>query len=183
MFEYADTCVTEMALKGLNGLPLGDVKLSLQRVPAQMAQVLLQPVAKPTVEPTVSVKDSAAEPTTSTADASLLAVPPATVIRLGNLSTVSDLMDDELFEELQEDVADECNRHGTVRTVAIPRPNGVRVEDYADTGVGYVFVQFTTIEGAGKARSAISGRCFSGRTVHAGFYPEELFLNKVSGWV
>ena len=36
--------------------------------------------------------------------------------------SAEDLRDDELFEDLQEDIAEECNSYGTVRSIVIPRP-------------------------------------------------------------
>ena len=47
--------------------------------------------------------------------------PLSSVIRLSNMTTPADLTDNDLYEELLEDVADECNTHGTVKSIVIPR--------------------------------------------------------------
>lgn len=92
--------------------------------------------------------------------------------------------DDELYLELQEDVSEECNNYGSVRSLVIPRGNyaasssgGSRSAN--DESVGMAFVHFTHSEGAEKARQAVAGRSFNGNTVRASFYPEALFLSKI----
>ena len=173
-----------MALKGLNGLALGDGKLSVQKVPVQMAALLLQPASAGT-----STSSSGGSTSPRANDGSdkntegggmtndpLSTHPPTCVVRLGNMTTAEDLVDDELYEELLEDVADECNRHGTVRSVVVPRPTEDTV---AAAAVGFVFVHFTTTEGASKAKGAIAGRSFNSKIVTAVFYPEDLFQSKV----
>jgi len=184
VFEYVDTVCTELALKALDGLALLDQKLSAQRVPSNMVSVLLPPSC--IVSESFYSDSKKGNAAGGGGVDSLENYPPSTVIRLGNMAAIEDILDDELYEELQEDVADECNKHGTVRTVVIPKPvAGSTVGTGGDAaslgpGVGYVFVSFTTSEGAGKARGAIAGRKFNGKTVEAVFYPEDLFQNKVS---
>ena len=85
------------------------------------------------------------------------------------------MRDDEIYEELQQDIADECNQHGTVRSIIIPRPVG----DAVGPGVGEVFVCFTHAEGTQKAKAAVHGRTFNGLSVKAVFYPVDLFHAKV----
>ena len=43
VFKYADDDSTSNAIAGLNGRPLGDEKLVIQRVPPQMIKTLIQP--------------------------------------------------------------------------------------------------------------------------------------------
>lgn len=167
VFEYTENIATETALRGLDGLGLGDLKLSIQRVPSHMAAWLLQPTSSTTTSTSNSIPSA-----TPGEDE----YPASCVIRLGNMAAEDDLTDDELYEELQEDVADECNKHGTVKSVVIPRvPSGS--SDPVD-GLGYVFVYFTNTDGAGKAKAVIHGRSFNGKSVQATYYPEELFLMK-----
>ena len=47
-------------------------------------------------------------------------------------------------------------------------------------GVGKIFVEFTDVGGASKARSVVAGRTFNGNLVGAEYYPEGLFMKKVS---
>jgi hypothetical protein len=78
----------------------------------------------------------------------------------------------------QEDVNDECNNYGTVRAIVIPRPSGSSVDD-EEKSVGNIFVSFTSPEAATKAKNALSGRTYDGKSVVAVFYPEKLFEQKV----
>lgn len=106
MFEYESTDAAIASVTGLNGISLGEFRLSLQRVPQAMVSMLLQPV--------VSKAPEAKNP--------LVEMPPTAALQLCNMVAAEDLRDDELYLELMEDVADECNSHGTVRSIAIPRP-------------------------------------------------------------
>ena len=75
-----------------------------------------------------------------------------------------------------EDVSEECNEHGTVRSIIIPRPSLAR--DDLSSGVGFIFVQFTSEEGCARALTAVHGRSFNGQLVQATFYSEKLFDEK-----
>ena len=174
VFEYTETSAADGAITGLNNLDIAGFKLAAQRVPLHAAAVLLQPAQVPaTVAPTGT---SAPPPPTGPRDP-LTDHPPTTVIRLSNMTTQEDLTDDELYLELQEDVAEECNNYGAVRSIIIPRSS----ETGNSGAVGYVFVHFNTVEGAIKAKAAVSGRSFNGQLVGVVFYPEALFTKKV-GW-
>lgn len=51
-----------------------------------------------------------------------------------NMVTPDELKDDEEFEDLQEDVREECTKYGYVRSIEIPRP----IEGVDVPGVGKV---------------------------------------------
>ena len=76
---------------------------------------------------------------------------------------------------MKEDVAEECNTHGQVRSIVIPRGNHETGQGNNDESVGMVFVHFDSSSSAMKAQKAIAGRSFNGNTVRATFYPESLF--------
>merc|ERR1712094_108962 len=77
-------------------------------------------------------------------------------LSLENMLTREDVAGDE-YEEIVEDIKEECAKHGEVEKVAIPRPNA----DGPDPeGVGKVFVKFATVDAARKASDALSGRTF-----------------------
>lgn len=135
-----------------------------QRVPASTAAVLLQPIAA------TAPAASAVPLSTSTSSDPLINLKPTSVLRFLNMVTASDLDDDESFKDLKDDVSEECGAHGTVKSVIIPRPN-VDCE-----GIGEIFVHFSDVEGAVKARNAVSGRVFNGNPVRTTFFPEDLFV-------
>mmetsp|Transcript_19966 Transcript_19966/g.25153 ORF Transcript_19966/g.25153 Transcript_19966/m.25153 type:complete len:699 (+) Transcript_19966:104-2200(+) len=156
VFEYEDIGAVEIATKGLNDLPIGDKKLMVQAVPDGMAEVLLKPVE---IKP---VGDENGDPTR--------------VVCLTNMVTPEELVDDQEFEDIKEDVADECNKFGTVKSIEIPRPAaaGEHVP-----GLGKIFLEFADLVGASKARKSLAGRTFANKKVEATFYPEDLFNDKI----
>lgn len=101
---------------------------------------------------------------------------PATrVLVLTNMVTVEELMNDQEYREIVEDIEIECRKHGEVRAVVIPRPptNGEHVP-----GLGKVYVEFGSEEAAARARLDVEGRQFGGRTVGAEYMTPEKFANR-----
>jgi splicing factor U2AF 65 kDa subunit len=158
IFEYSESSATDLAVVGLGNIDLLGSKLMVQRIPANAAELLLKPAG-------------AAAVSSSSADDRNSRIEPTRVIRLSNMTTDEDLNDDELYEDLKEEITEECNKHGQVLSVAIPR-NG--------HGLGFVFVEFATVVDAGKGFKAIAGRKFSGNIVVGSYYPEDLYARKVS---
>lgn len=161
VLEYQNSEITDGVVSGMNNLDVGGLKLFVQRVPISSADLLLKPTSV-----TKEKKDVLED------------LQPTSVIRLSNMTTEEDLKDSNLYEELIEDVADECNNHGVVKDIKIPR--GAGNFDPSDPSVGKIFVHFTDADSAEKAMKAVSGRKFNGQTVVAHFYPEDLFLDKVA---
>lgn len=162
VLEYEDNSVTEAAMKGLEEITLGKNKLIVQRVPVQNVSLLLQPTnLQSSSQDLTTLKNEINDPLTH--------YPTTNVIRLLNMVTSEDLSDDELYMELLEDVGEECNSHGTVKSIQIPR---------SGNGVGEVFVHFLHQIGAVKTKEAIAGRSYAGKIVYVTFYPEELFESK-----
>ncbi|PIA17122.1 hypothetical protein COEREDRAFT_97055 [Coemansia reversa NRRL 1564] len=99
------------------------------------------------------------------------------IVQLLNMVTPADLADDAEYEDIVEDVRDECSTHGEVSDVVIPRNSA----DHPDTqvpGVGKVFVKFADVMAATSALNALAGRQFMGRTVIASYISEEDFTNR-----
>lgn len=98
-----------------------------------------------------------------------------------NMVTADELRNDQDYEEIIEDVNDECSKYGEVEGVRIPRPVKREAKwnpgetaaeakaraDAADAeaGVGKVFVKFASLEAVEKALNGIAGRQFGGRTI------------------
>eukprot|EP01018_Ginkgo_biloba_P019385 Gb_22808 [translate_table: standard] len=94
------------------------------------------------------------------------------VVQLSQVVGPDELRDDNEYEEILEDMRDEC---GTLTNLVIPRPGSSDSED--PLGVGMVFVEYSDTHGAAKAVAALNGRKFGGNIVLATFYPEEKFLH------
>lgn len=103
------------------------------------------------------------------------------VIMLLNMVTPEELYDEQDYQEIFEDINEECSKYGDIEGVKIPRPipkkKGWEAADTAAitearnkkmdeiSGVGRVYVMYKDIESAGKAMKAIAGRQFGGRTI------------------
>nr|XP_042904971.1 poly(U)-binding-splicing factor half pint isoform X2 [Parasteatoda tepidariorum] len=99
----------------------------------------------------------------------------SSVIVLRNMVGVEDLDDD-----LESEVTDECGRYGVVNRVIIYQERQSEDDD-ADIIVK-IFVEFNTSTEACKARDALNGRFFGGRIVKAELYDQTLYeANDLSG--
>jgi len=77
---------------------------------------------------------------------------PSNVICCKNMVTMKELEDDEEYDEIYDDVWEECQNYGKVNSIKIPRPE---VKGIIVAGIGKVFVEFTTKDGAAFARDVI----------------------------
>ncbi|XP_054917183.1 poly(U)-binding-splicing factor PUF60 isoform X8 [Dermacentor andersoni] len=97
------------------------------------------------------------------------------VVVLRNMVGVEDLDD-----ELESEVTDECGRFGTVKRVIIYQER--QSEDDNAEIVVKIFVEFSQAQEAASARDALNGRFFGGRLVKAELYDQTLYeANDLSG--
>ncbi|KAJ6636175.1 Splicing factor U2AF 50 kDa subunit, partial [Pseudolycoriella hygida] len=157
--EYVDFNITDQAIAGLNGMQLGDKKLIVQRasvgaknttVAGQVAPVQIQ-------VPGLSLVGTSG--------------PPTEVLCLLNMVTPDELRDEEEYEDILEDIKEECNKYGVVRSVEIPRP----IEGVEVPGCGKVFVEFNSIVDCQKAQQALTGRKFSDRVVVTSYFDPDKY--------
>lgn len=117
--------------------------------------------------------------------------PPSRVVLLENMVSLADLSSDDAFNDLLIDIEEECEKHGTLSSVVIPRPiaaegdkddkqasshSGPRVP--AGQGTGRIFVRYESVESAVAAQAKLHGRSFEGHRVVASFYPEDKLANQ-----
>ncbi|KAG8760660.1 hypothetical protein FRC14_002341 [Serendipita sp. 396] len=172
--EYIDPAVTDIATEGLNGMDLGDKKLIVQRAsvgakgvpfpnfPEEMMPEIPQPIV-------------AMDPNKERTGRILLML---------NMVVPEDLYDDEEYQEILDDVREECTTFGPVEDLRIPRPlkkdrarwgvadpNALTAAEIAAAdeaaGVGRVYVKFADDDGAINALRQLAGRSFAGRTIVA----------------
>ncbi|KAI8376512.1 uncharacterized protein BYT42DRAFT_615241 [Radiomyces spectabilis] len=159
--EYADPSVTDLACQGLNNMELGDRKLVVQRASIGAKQ-----------------GGAGAEPQNSALPISLIPVggikeeDATRILQLMNMVTPEELEHDEDYQDIWEDIAEECGKFGTIVDMKIPRPQ----EQQAVPGLGKVFVRFETKEEALAASRALAGRKFADRTVLTSFTDEDNYL-------
>eukprot|EP00897_Mesotaenium_endlicherianum_P010046 jgi/Mesen1/906/ME000116S00055 len=183
---YQDPAVTDVACMALNGMKMGDKTLTVRRASAsgqpkpEQSGVIMQ------AQQQIAMQQMAMSATG--ANAMGLGAPPAgipmglpgpgpfeaatKVLCLAQVVTPSELVNDEDYEEIVEDMREECGKYGALANLVIPRPGAA---GEAPPGVGKVFVEYSDEEGAKKARQALNGRKFGGNTVTALFYPEDKF--------
>ncbi|XP_055732143.1 splicing factor U2AF 65 kDa subunit-like isoform X4 [Salvelinus fontinalis] len=143
----------DQAIAGLNGMQLGDKKLLVQR-----ASVGAKNAALIGMNQTPVILQVPGLMPTSMA---LLGGLPTEVLCLMNMVAVEELLDDEEYEEIVEDVRGECSKYGQVKSIEIPRPlDGLEVP-----GTGKIFVEFMTLFDSQKAMQALTGRKFANRMV------------------
>ena len=153
---YEDVSVTDIACQGLNGMQMGDKTLTVRR--AEQAPTR-STVSVPPPPPAIAAPPSN---------------PPSTVVAFSNMGlTVEELADDEEYENIMEDMQEECGKHGEISTVIIPRP--AKDGDASAPGIGKVFVQYISVDAAMKARDALNNRKFGGSVVVADFLDEASF--------
>ncbi|KAL8879305.1 MAG: hypothetical protein Q9198_003056 [Flavoplaca austrocitrina] len=161
--EYADPAVTDIAVEGLNGMELGDKHLKVQRASIGVTQAA-------GLEMGVNAMSMLAGTTSTDLD-------EGRVLQLLNMVTAEELIDNEDYNEICEDVKEECDKYGEVLEMKIPRPSGGSRQS---NGVGKIFVKYDTAESARKALQSLAGRKFADRTVVTTYFSEENF--EVNAW-
>ncbi|KAL4951580.1 hypothetical protein BDW69DRAFT_169736 [Aspergillus filifer] len=161
--EYADPATTTIAVQGLNGMELGDRHLKVVRASIGQTQAA-------GLDMGVNAMSMFAKTTSQDLESSR-------VLQLLNMVTPEELMDNEDYEEICDDVRDECSKFGRVLELKIPRPTGGSRQS---PGVGKIFVKFETIEATTAALKTLAGRKFSDRTVVTTYFSEENF--DVNAW-
>nr|XP_021403604.1 splicing factor U2AF 65 kDa subunit [Lonchura striata domestica] len=146
--EYVDINVTDQAIAGLNGMQLGDKKLLVQRASVGAKNATLSTINQTPV--TLQVPGLMSSQVQ-------MGGHPTEVLCLLNMVLPEELLDDDEYEEIVEDVRDECGKYGTVKSIEIPRPvDGVEVP-----GCGKVRNGVTCVPGV----PGLTGRKFANRVV------------------
>jgi splicing factor U2AF 65 kDa subunit len=111
----------------------------------------------------------------------------ARILLMLNMVTPEDLIDDDEYGDLFEDVKEECGKYGQVEDLRIPRPVKKDKGKWGDTqlsaaesqradeaaGVGRVYVKYKDMEGANAAMNSLAGRSFAGRSIIATLLSED----------
>ncbi|KAF9151020.1 U2 small nuclear RNA auxiliary factor 2, partial [Mortierella sp. AD010] len=155
--EYLDPNITDIACQGLNNMMLGEKKLVVQRASVGSSR---------NQNPAGGANAIALHPNLMLPGAGPTEVVPTTVLQLLNMVTPEELEDDQEYEDILDDIRDECGKFGRVVDVKIPRP----VAGAVVAGTGKIFVKYSNVDEATTALRALSGRKFADRTVLTSFY-------------
>ncbi|GJN68578.1 U2 snRNP auxilliary factor, large subunit, splicing factor [Purpureocillium lilacinum] len=162
--EYLDPATAnEPALNTLNGMDVGGKKLKVMKASSGSTQVANFDVGITAI----SGLASQAAPEDN----------KGRVVQMLNMVTPDELMDDDEYEEICDDIREECEKFGKVLELKAPRPSGGSRQS---AGVGKIYVKFETAESANQALNALAGRKFADRTVVTTYFPEENF--DVGAW-
>ncbi|KAF9107582.1 U2 small nuclear RNA auxiliary factor 2 [Mortierella sp. GBA35] len=163
--EYLDPNLTDIACQGLNNMMLGEKKLVVQRASVGSSRNNQNPAG--------GANAIALHPNLMLPGGGSTEVLPTNVLQLLNMVSPEELEDDNEYEDIVEDIRDECSKFGHVLEVKIPRP----VVGHVVPGVGKIFVKYSSAEETTVALGALSGRKFADRTVLTSFYDTERFAS------
>ncbi|KAJ5562363.1 RNA recognition motif domain eukaryote [Penicillium sp. DV-2018c] len=150
--EYIDPAATPIAVEGLNGMELGDRQLKVVRASIGITQAS-------GLEMGVNAMQMFAKTTSQDLETT-------PVLQLLNMVTLDELLNDEDYEEIVEDVSEECAKFGNMLGIKIPRRGH---------GAGKIYIKYDSAEAATNALKALAGRKFSDRTVVASYFSVENF--------
>ncbi|KAG9511245.1 Splicing factor U2AF 50 kDa subunit [Fragariocoptes setiger] len=185
--EYVDTSLTDACISGLNGIMLGEKKLVVQRASVGAKS---GPLAGTGGNAGSGTGQSTAAGSAAAAALANALMPPVAiqvpglntmqvstpkvlteVVCFMNMVQPEELEDDNEYEEIVQDIRDECSKFGTVKSLVIPRPKPG--EDVP--GLGKIFVEFQTVTDAQRAQQNLAGRKFSKRIVVTSFFDRERY--------
>lgn len=182
--EYLDPNLTDQAILGLNGFELGDKKLIVQRAsvgaksgPLAAASGLsgLNPSAAAALLPLVQIQVPGLPSIPSNSAPRVL----TEVLCLMNMVEPNELKDDEEYQEIMEDILEECGKYGTVRSIEIPRPPKHQGDEEKHVpGLGKVFVEFDSATEAQRAQVNLAGRRFANKVVVISYFDRDRYRNK-----
>uniref|UniRef100_A0A8D8Q9U5 Splicing factor U2AF subunit n=3 Tax=Cacopsylla melanoneura TaxID=428564 RepID=A0A8D8Q9U5_9HEMI len=155
--EYADVVMTDQAIAGLNGMQLGDKKLIVQRASVGAKNAMGQQAPVPIQVPGMTQVGQAG--------------PATEVLCLLNMVTPEELKEEDEYEDICEDIKEECNKYGIVRSLEIPRP----IEHVDVPGCGKVFIEFNSIPDCQRAQQALTGRKFNNRVVVTSYWDPDKY--------
>ncbi|KAK5956705.1 hypothetical protein OHC33_002192 [Knufia fluminis] len=161
--EYADNSSTQIAVEGLNGMDIGENKLK-----TNLASIGFKQASG--MEMGVNAMSMFAGTQSNDLD-------EGRVIQLLNMVTAEELIDNEEYEEIYEDIHEECTKYGQILEMKIPRPAGGSRQS---NGVGKIYIKYVDGPAAKKALQSLAGRQFAHRTVVATYFDEASF--EVSAW-
>lgn len=157
--EYVDPNITDQSIAGLNGMQLGEKKLIVQRASVGAKTGMMNMLTTPVTLQVPGLMSASQQG------------PVTEVICLLNMVTPEELQDEEEYEDILEDVRDECNKLGKVNSLEIPRP----VPGTDVPGVGKIFVEFCNSTDSQNACKALSGRKFANRVVVTSYYDPDRY--------
>jgi len=151
-FCYSDPSITNYVCASLNGKEIHGKAVACK--PANQKDVL-------------DLVAAAGNSTGSMAVASLLqqAPPiPSCYLRMENMVTSEELLNNGEYKEIFDDVRTECSRYGNLVALLIPRP--------PSPNAGLIFLQYSNLNEAAAAIAQLQGRTFAERLISIRAIPQ-----------
>lgn len=188
--EYVDLTATDNAIMGLNGFPIANKKLIVQR--ANVGTKSGEPSSAAAAAAAIASANMSAMSSRHGYQAPVQIQVPglhhvnaprvmSPILCLMNMVEAEELRDDEEYAEILEDIRNECSKFGKVLSMEIPRPNQSNATDELAPpvpGLGKVFVEFDSPTEAQRAQQNLAGRRFSNRVVVTSFFDVDRYKNK-----
>ena len=92
------------------------------------------------------------------------------ILVLRNMVKITDLENEEDYQDIHEDTLEECKKYGRVISIIVPRPSE------HTSGIGKIFVEYSSVDEAIRAKSALTGLKFNEKKVECSYHPEELYF-------
>ena len=102
-------------------------------------------------------------------------VMPTKVLCLNSIIKGLDIEEEEKYNEIKEDLKNECEKYGKVLDIFMPRKD---VEDNETPGMGNAYIMFDSVEQSKLARKFLSMKRFNNKLIYIQYIPEENFINK-----
>lgn len=179
VINFADPSSSTTVLESMNNLDFSGFRLSIQRVPPNTAALLIKPVNSLDEEKTENEQKE--ENDVKLKETKNLS---SNVIVMSNMTIEEDLVDDELFNELIQDIKEECEKHSKVISINISRKKEeIDTKDGEDDDIdkiyGKVFIEFQTNNDAEKVLKVLIGRKFNNQIIKGKFFPSDIYNNEI----
>ncbi|KAL5730240.1 hypothetical protein ACHQM5_003086 [Ranunculus cassubicifolius] len=174
---YQDPGVTDIACAALNGLKMGDKTLTVRRATASSGQTKDQESILQQAQQHIAMQKMVLQ----AGGANLPSINPSPleastkVVCLTEVVSADELINEEDYNDILEDMREEGGKFGSLVNVVIPRPSGA--DDEPTPGVGKVFLEYADCLSSARAKMALHGRKFGDNEVVAVFYPEDQYYN------
>lgn len=171
-FEYMDPAVVDVACSSLHGMQVGDKTLTVRRASQSGGGAGGSGATFASTGSGLFLNGEGKKGEVGSAvHVNNLVTKATRVVELRNVASREELVDDEEFEEIREDMEEEAKKFGHLEEVLIARPG----EQGMEGAVGKVFLRYGEVEEAERAHATMSGRKFGERTVEAVFFDESMF--------
>lgn len=176
--EFSNEVELQKAVSGAMGMKLGDCVLETKKVPiSQTAETLAIGSLIKDVAGKIDANPESVDSFIGIGPKvnSVLESHPSRVVKLKNLVNVAELFDNAYYDEVYEDINEQCKNYGRIVTIEMPRPN---INNLNVPGLGFVYVQYESVDHAMMAVKALNGLTFAGKKVEAVYYPEDPFKKR-----